>query len=111
ADSPYRHPQKVYYALELLAEYAEARRRPENTRLPLDGWLKEQNCPFQFAPNESESTRNDGETEKQRTLQYAGLPLVLRKHLKIGKVGDANDCCRIYFEIMDSEAGKVLIGH
>lgn len=115
-DTPYRDPDKVYYALSLLAQYARERRErfcasdSQSARLPLDVWLKEKDCPFEFAPHESETTRNNAEARKERTVSHAGTLIVLEKHLKIGK-GDANACCRIFFEIMDSEGGKILIGH
>jgi transcriptional regulator NrdR family protein len=113
ADSPYRHPDRVYYALSLLAQYAEAKQEPDNetTRLPLGDWLRERGCPFEFANNESRGTRNNPETKKQRTVIHQGAQVVFRKHLKIGKCGDANECSRIYFEILDDGSGKVLIGH
>jgi len=115
ADTPYKHPDKVYYALSLLARYVKARqecfRVGDIDNVRLDAWLQEKNCPFEYAPHESEGTLNDPEARKQRTVSHGGMSLVLEKHLKIGKKGDANTLCRIYFEILDSEGGKILIGH
>jgi len=115
-DTPYRDPDKVYYALSLLAAYARERRErllalhPEDVRLPLDVWLKEKNCPFEYAPNESEMTRNNASARKERTLNHEGAAVLLMKHLKVGK-GDPNVCCRIYFEIMEADGGRILVGH
>jgi ATP cone domain-containing protein len=106
-DSPYKHPQKVYYVLSLLSQYASS--RAESERLGLTEWLKERNCPFEYAPHESESTRNNREARIERMVQFDGSSFILRKHIKIGKAGDANHCCRLYFELLDPD--KILIGY
>jgi len=108
-DSPYEHPNKVYFVLSLLAQYSKER-QVHGGRLPLDAWLRERKCPFEYAPNEREATLNDPEARKQRTLHYGGSPLVLEKHVKLGASHDPKACCRIYFEVLNSDDGKILVG-
>jgi hypothetical protein len=109
AGSPFEQPQKVYYLLSLLAEYSKER-SVHGGRLPLKAWLEERGCPFAYATGESEPTLNDPEGRRQRTLSHDGSAVVLEKHLKLGHGFDPKFCCRIYFEVLESEDGKILIG-
>jgi hypothetical protein len=113
--SPYRHPAKVYYALSVLAQYVRERLQlPGNKhqlRPNLEAWLKEKNCPFEYASGESESTLNDPDARKARTIEFGGLSCALKKHLKLGGGRDPQFCCRIYFETLTSGDNRILIGH
>jgi hypothetical protein len=107
--SPYEHPHKVYLVLSLLAQYSKER-QVNGGRLPLKAWLEERGCPLVYASGESEPTMNDPEARKQRVLNHKGSTLVLEKHLKLGSGWDPKFCCRIYFEMPDSDHGKILVG-
>jgi len=115
-DCPFKRPDDIYEALDLLAQYAGHRRVVDNTteaiRLPgLKEWLQSQQVSIDYAPTEAASTRANPSARAERTVMYQGRTFVLYKHFKFGK-GNPNDCCRIHFELLDEEFGyRILIGH
>ena len=84
----------------------------EQARPPaLKEFLKQVNCPFEYAAHESESTSTNRECREVRTFTYDGQKYVMEKHIKIG-AGSANEGCRIHFEFLGPEYGyKILVGH
>jgi hypothetical protein len=116
-DCPYADFEKVEVALKALANFVNKKQslysesgkqgRPPGLR----EWLREANCPFEYAAHESESTSASRECREARTFTYEGKEYVMGKHLKIG-AGSPNEGCRIHFEFLGPEYGsKIIIGH
>lgn len=116
-DCPYKDYEKVEFALRALADYARTKQAVfaedgDQARPPaLKEFLKQVNCPFEYAAHESESTSTNRECREVRTFTYDGQKYVMEKHIKIG-AGSANEGCRIHFEFLGPEYGyKILVGH
>ena len=63
-----------------------------------------------FALNESESTRDNPITRRERTFAYKGQAIEMMKHLKIGVRHDTSTTIRVHFEWVADER-KIVIGH
>jgi transcriptional regulator NrdR family protein len=117
SDCPYSDFDKVAIALGNLADYVKQKqavqgKETSGARAPgLREWLRQANCPFEYAAHESETTSNNRECRQERTFTYEGTKFVMLKHLKIGG-SSPNQGCRIHFELLGPDhENKILIGH
>jgi hypothetical protein len=63
-----------------------------------------------YAAQESESVQKNQRLRKRRTFIYAGKPLQMMKHLKIGVKSGVSECIRVHFE-WDASRRIIVIGH
>jgi transcriptional regulator NrdR family protein len=103
-ESPYQHGEKVYEALKCLADYVR-----EKPQLDLKEWWSRHSA-LKYAPHESETVSQNPACIKDRTVAYNGTSVILENHLKLGN-GKPDNCCRIYFENLLKDEGKLLIGY
>lgn len=94
-----KDPLKFYELLVVLTKYTECLHAGMDGEL--QSWLSHFGFPYEYASGESETTRNDPQCRKDRTITLNGTQVVLNKHIKIGKL-------RLHFEILDD---KLIIGH
>ena len=116
-DCPYRDFENVAIALENLAGYVKRKqdfggKETNGVRAPgLRDWLRDASCPFEYAPNESKTTSNNRDCQRERTFTYEETKFVMQRHLKIG-AGSPNQGCRIHFEFLGPDhENKILIGY
>lgn len=116
-DCPYGDFEKVAIALGNLAGYVMQKqaiqgKETSGARAPgLREWLREANCPFEYAANESKTTSKNRDCQQERTFIYEGMKFVMQRHLKIG-TGSPNQGCRIHFEFLGPDhENRILIGH
>jgi len=89
------HSTAFVQAIEALANYVGALRRGARPG-DIARWLRSYGCAAEFAPRESEITRNNSALMKKRICHFNGQHVVLEKHLKFGRE-------RLYFEIVANE--------
>lgn len=63
-----------------------------------------------YAPNESETARNNKRARALRTFQYKGVGVEMMKHLKIGVKESVSETWRLHFH-WDAVDKKIIIGH
>jgi hypothetical protein len=63
-----------------------------------------------YAPNESETVRNNKRARDLRSFEYKGQQVEMMKHLKIGNKESVAMTWRLHFH-WDSEDRKIVIGH
>lgn len=64
----------------------------------------------EYSATESESVTKNKEMVSCRTFYHDGKPIVMFRHLKIGKADDRRYLVRVYFE-WNKERDKIIIGH
>lgn len=63
-----------------------------------------------FAARESETVEGNPQARKRRTFHYDGQPIVMLRHLKLGRKDSVATTMRIHFH-WDTPKTKVVIGH
>lgn len=63
-----------------------------------------------FAARESETVESNAQACKLRTFEYNGEPVLMLRHLKIGRKDSASKTIRVHFH-WDAASSKVVVGH
>jgi hypothetical protein len=104
-ESPYRHPDRAFEALQAIAAAGRAWRDGE---LPRGGFGAFFTARAQdYASGSSQTTRQKWQREYERS--YQGRKVLLGPHLRLG-VGSPETCLRIYW-YLDKEQRRIVVGH
>ncbi len=106
--SRYAHPDKVYRALEAIADVAAQVCDQQRTTMPL-GNLEDLFAARGFGYAASDSQTTITKYGKDRTFTEEGNRLLFERHLTLGG-GDRQNCLQIYFEL-DVKTGRADIGY